>query len=75
MTEDIRLNDRRPSEETHLIRLSVEDQSVVVDAILGPPAPNDALCRAAAAAYRALVATARRDTKKLSDSYQLKATD
>jgi len=45
---------RRTIEETHIIRLSVEDQRAFVDAILSPPAPNDAL-RRAAAAHRNLV--------------------
>jgi len=45
---------RRIIEETQLIRLSVDDQRAFVDAILNPPAPNDAM-RRAAAAHRGLV--------------------
>ena len=45
---------RRTIENTHMIRLSVQDQRAFVDAILNPPAPNDAM-RRAAAAYRSLV--------------------
>ncbi len=44
----------RTIEETHIIRLAVEDQRLFAQAILNPPQPNDAL-RRAAAAYRALV--------------------
>ncbi|MGO8841926.1 MAG: DUF1778 domain-containing protein [Methyloceanibacter sp.] len=40
---------RRTIEETHLIRLSVQDQRAFVAAILDPPEPNDAMRRAAAA--------------------------
>jgi uncharacterized protein (DUF1778 family) len=40
---------RRTIEETHLIRLSMQDQRAFVAAILDPPAPNDAMRRAAAA--------------------------
>ena len=45
---------RRTIEDAHMIRLSVQDQRAFVDAILNPPAPNDAL-RRAAAAHRGLV--------------------
>ena len=45
---------RRTIEEAHLIRLSVQDQRTFVDAILSPPAPTDAM-RRAAAAHRDLV--------------------
>jgi uncharacterized protein (DUF1778 family) len=45
---------RRIIEETQLIRLSVDDQRAFVDAILNPPAPNDAM-RRAATAHRGLV--------------------
>jgi uncharacterized protein (DUF1778 family) len=44
----------RTIEENQIIRLSVEDQRAFADAILNPPAPNDAL-RRAAEAYRDLV--------------------
>lgn len=36
----------RTIEETHLIRLSVEDQQRFVDLLLNPPAPSPALKRA-----------------------------
>ena len=36
----------RTIEETSIIRLSVEDQRLIADAIMNPPAPNDALRRA-----------------------------
>ncbi len=45
---------RRIIEETQVIRLSVDDQRAFVDAILNPPAPTDAM-RRAAAAHRGLV--------------------
>ena len=45
---------RRIIEETQVIRLSVDDQRAFVDAILNPPAPTDAM-RRAAAAHRSLV--------------------
>ena len=45
----------RAIEETQIIRLSVEDQRTFAEAILNPPAPTEAL-RRAAAAYRALIA-------------------
>jgi uncharacterized protein (DUF1778 family) len=38
---------RRTIEDSQLIRLSVEDQRLFVDALLNPPRPNDALSRAA----------------------------
>jgi uncharacterized protein (DUF1778 family) len=41
-------------EATQIIRLSVEDQKRFAEAIMDPPAPSDAL-RRAAAAYRNLV--------------------
>lgn len=37
----------RAIEQTQIIRLSVEDQRAIADAILHPPAPNAALRRAA----------------------------
>lgn len=37
---------RRTIEDTHIIRLSVEDQRRFVDMLLDPPAPADALKRA-----------------------------
>ena len=36
----------RTIEETSIIRLSVEDQRLIADAIMHPPEPNDALRRA-----------------------------
>jgi uncharacterized protein (DUF1778 family) len=39
----------RTLEETQIIRLSVEDQCAFTAAVLDPPAPNEALRRAAAA--------------------------
>jgi len=47
----------RAIEETQIIRLSIEDQRAFAEAILNPPAPNDAM-RRAAEAYRAMVPTA-----------------
>jgi len=47
----------RMIEETQIIRLSVEDQRAFAEAILNPPAPTDAM-RRAARAYRALVTSA-----------------
>lgn len=49
---------QRTIEETAIIRLSIEDQRALVDAILNPPEPNDAL-RKAADAYKRLVAESR----------------
>ena len=40
---------RRTLADTHMIRLSLEDQQAFADAILDPPDPNDAMRRAAAA--------------------------
>ncbi len=37
----------RTIEEAEIIRLSVEDQRLFAEALLHPPAPNDALSRAA----------------------------
>ena len=37
---------QRTIEETTIIRLSVEDQRLIMDAILNPPEPNEALQRA-----------------------------
>jgi uncharacterized protein (DUF1778 family) len=37
----------RTIEETQIIRLSVEDQRMFAEALLNPPAPNDALRHAA----------------------------
>jgi uncharacterized protein (DUF1778 family) len=39
-------------EDAHVIRLALEDQRALADAILNPPLPNDALRRAAAAHRR-----------------------
>jgi uncharacterized protein (DUF1778 family) len=36
----------RTIKETQIIRLSVEDQRMIAEAILNPPEPNDALKRA-----------------------------
>ncbi len=44
----------RTIEETEIIRLSVEDQRVLAEALLNPPDPAPALVRAAAR-YRRLV--------------------
>ena len=44
----------RTIEETAIIRLSIEDQQVLMEAILNPPEPNEAL-RKAADAYKRLV--------------------
>ena len=43
-------------EETQIIRLSVEDQRMFVEAILNPPEPTEGLLRAAAA-YKRLIAS------------------
>jgi uncharacterized protein (DUF1778 family) len=45
---------QRTIEDTSIIRLSVEDQRRIMDAILDPPEPNEAL-RKAAEAHRRLV--------------------
>jgi uncharacterized protein (DUF1778 family) len=37
----------RTMEEHNLLRLAIQDQQVFVDALMNPPAPNDALVRAA----------------------------
>lgn len=42
----------RAIQDTHVTRLSVADQTAFADAMLNPPAPNDAL-RKAAKSYRA----------------------
>ena len=47
---------RRTIEDTSIIRLSVEDQRLVMDAILDPPEPNAAL-RKASEAHRRFVET------------------
>jgi uncharacterized protein (DUF1778 family) len=44
----------RTIEEAQIIRLSVEDQREFAETILNPPAPNDAIKRAASA-YRKLI--------------------
>lgn len=36
----------RTIEETEILRLSIEDQRLVADAILNPPEPNPAVIRA-----------------------------
>ncbi|RWM10791.1 DUF1778 domain-containing protein [Mesorhizobium sp.] len=45
---------QRTIEETAIIRLSMEDQRALMEAILNPPEPNEAL-RKAADAYKRLV--------------------
>ena len=45
-------------EETQIIRLSVEDQRIFVEAILNPPPPSPALLRAAEA-YRTQIKESR----------------
>jgi uncharacterized protein (DUF1778 family) len=37
----------RTLEKHNLLRLAIKDQQVFVDALMNPPAPNDALIRAA----------------------------
>ncbi|TPK69298.1 DUF1778 domain-containing protein [Mesorhizobium sp. B2-4-19] len=49
---------QRTIEETAIIRLSIEDQRALVEAILNPPEPNEAL-RKAADAYKRLVVQSR----------------
>ncbi|WP_095198707.1 DUF1778 domain-containing protein [Mesorhizobium carmichaelinearum] len=49
---------QRTIEETAIIRLSIEDQRALVEAILNPPEPNEAL-RKAADAYKRLVTESR----------------
>lgn len=46
---------RRAIEDVQLVRLSLEDQTRFVAALLDPPAPSDALKRAAAAHKRLVV--------------------
>ncbi len=45
----------RTIEQTHIIRLSVADQHAFAEAILNPPAPSEALVRAADAHRRLIV--------------------
>ncbi|RUW51645.1 MAG: DUF1778 domain-containing protein [Mesorhizobium sp.] len=49
---------QRTIEETAIIRLSIEDQRALVEAILNPPEPNEAL-RKAADAYKRVVVESR----------------
>ncbi|MER8630081.1 MAG: DUF1778 domain-containing protein [Mesorhizobium sp.] len=49
---------QRTIEETAIIRLSIDDQRALVEAILDPPEPNEAL-RKAADAYKRLVVESR----------------
>ncbi|TGQ91270.1 DUF1778 domain-containing protein [Mesorhizobium sp. M8A.F.Ca.ET.208.01.1.1] len=49
---------QRTIEETAIIRLSIEDQRTLVEAILNPPEPNEAL-RKAADAYKRVVVESR----------------
>ena len=46
---------RRTIEDASIIRLSVEDQRLMMDAILNPPVPNTALRKAAEAHKRLVV--------------------
>lgn len=43
---------QRAIEDVHVMRMAIEDQRAIVDALLDPPAPNDALRRAMAAHQR-----------------------
>jgi len=45
---------KRAVEKAQIIRLSIDDQKRFADAVINPPAPNDAL-RRAAAVYRARI--------------------
>ena len=49
---------QRTIEDTTIIRLSIEDQRLMLDAILNPPEPNEAL-RKAAEAYKQFVRHSR----------------
>ncbi|MBZ9964939.1 DUF1778 domain-containing protein [Mesorhizobium sp. BR1-1-2] len=49
---------QRTIEETAIIRLSIEDQLALAEAILNPPEPNEAL-RKAADVYKRLVVESR----------------
>jgi uncharacterized protein (DUF1778 family) len=49
---------QRTIEETAIVRLSVEDQRLMMDAVLNPPDPNEAL-RKAFEAHKRLVAESR----------------
>ncbi|MBZ9957376.1 MULTISPECIES: DUF1778 domain-containing protein [unclassified Mesorhizobium] len=49
---------QRTIEEVAIIRLSIEDQLALVEAILNPPEPNEAL-RKAADAYKRVVVESR----------------
>jgi len=49
---------QRTIEDVAIVRLSVEDQRAVIDAIFSPPEPNASL-RKAAAAYKRLVVQSR----------------
>ncbi|MCA0002088.1 MULTISPECIES: DUF1778 domain-containing protein [unclassified Mesorhizobium] len=49
---------QRTIEEIAIIRLSIEDQLALVEAILNPPEPNEAL-RKAADAYKRVVVESR----------------
>jgi uncharacterized protein (DUF1778 family) len=46
---------QRTIEETAIIRLSVEDQRMMMDAVLNPPDPNEALRKAFEAHKRLIV--------------------
>lgn len=48
---------QRAIEDTQVLRLAVEDQRLLAEAILNPPEPNDALRRAAAAHRRLVVSS------------------
>jgi uncharacterized protein (DUF1778 family) len=47
----------RAIEETQIIRLSVEDQRLIAEALINPPEPNDALRRAFESHRRLIVAS------------------
>jgi uncharacterized protein (DUF1778 family) len=49
---------QRTIEDTTIVRLSIEDQRLMLDAILSPPEPNEAL-RKAFEAHRRLVVESR----------------
>lgn len=48
---------QRVIEDAHVIRLALEDQRALAESILNPPAPKDALRRAAAAHGRLIVSS------------------
>lgn len=48
---------QRAIEDAHILRLAIEDQQLLADAILNSPEPNEALRRAAAAHRRLAVSS------------------